>query len=618
MINSYPTWKYYCVFLTFIVGFIYALPSLYKEDYIVTITDDLIHNQKDNDILYNDVNEVLKNKKIISKSILFKTNQIQIRFFSETDQLHAYEILDSSLLKKYSIFYAKQSSMPNWLNFIQARPLKLGLDLKGGLYFIVRVDIATTLHKFQEQHIDTVRSILKEHVIPYTKIQSMKNYAIEIDFQNIVYRNKAILYLSKIYTNTLVLKNIHDNKLHIFFSKNYMFSICEDVMKKNLIILQHRINQLKIFNSIIQRYGDDCIIIELPGVQDIDKIKTVISNTASIELRLVNTNINKFTINNHFVSEETEIKLDDNGHIIPLYKKVILTGDHIINSNIDFDEYHRPQVNVFLDNLGSSILSKITENNIGKVIATLFIEYKDTGKKNAEGYPILYKYERIINIATIQSKLTHNFSISGINNINEARDLSELLRMGSLVSPIYIEEEYIIEPTLGKKNIVQGIIACGLGVLVSICFMVIWYRYFGLIAAAALIINLILIISIMSLIPGLMLTLPSIAGIVLTLSVAIDSNVLINERIKEEIKRGKPIQYSIYIGYRKAFTTIVDTNITTVITAIVLYIMSTGPIQGFSMTIIIGVGTSMFTSIIGTRVFVNLFYGKRRIHTLSI
>lgn len=618
MINSYPPWKYFCVFLIFIVGCIYALPSLYKEDYIVTIINDIFSHQKNNDTLLFDVNKILENRKIVNKSIIFTKNQAQVYFFSETDQLRAYEILECDLSKTYSIFCSKKSSMPNWLNLIQARPIKLGSDLKGGLYFIIKVDIATVLNKFQEQHMDTVRSILTERVIPYIKIFSMNNYEIEIDFQDVMYRNQALLCLSKEYNNFLILKSVLNNKLHIVFPKSYIFSVCEDVMKKNFVILKHRMNQLNISNSIIQRYGDDCIIIELPGIEDMNKIKTALSNTASIELRLVNTHINKIAINNNFIPEDSEIKLDNNGHIVPIYKKIILTGDHIINANVDFDEYHRPQVNVFLDSIGSSILSEATRNNIGKLIATLFIEYKNIGKKNTAGYPILYKHEKVINIATIQSQLTHNFCISGINNLSEARNLSSLLRMGSLAAPIYIEEEYVVEPTLGQKNVTQGIIACVLGVLISICFMVIWYRCFGLIAAAALIMNLILIISIMSLIPDFMLTMPSIAGIVLTLSVAIDANVLINERIKEEIKKGKPIQYSIYMGYKKAFITIVDANITTFITGIVLYIMSTGPIQGFAMTIIIGIGTSMFTSIIGTRVFVNLFYGNRSIDTLSI
>lgn len=608
-----------CIFLIFIFGCVYALPNLYKENFLVTIASYIESDQNIDNNLLCDIKKVLEEKKIFSKSILFEKNQIQIYFFSETDQLHAYEILDTFLLKKYLVSYKKVSSMPKWLCLIQAQPITLGLDLKGGLYLIIKVDIDTTLKRFQKQYVDAVQSILNEKMISYTRIHNIKNYGIEIDFKSLFDKNQAVLCLSKIYHhNTLLFNSINDCTLCLNFSKNYIFSICENAMKKNSDMLRHRMNQLKIFDPIIQRYGNDYIIVELPGIHDANKIKKVFSSIANLELRLVNINVNKFKINNNFIPEDSEIKLDKNGNIVLLYKKIILTGDHIIDSNISFDEYHRPQVNIFLDNLGSSMLSKFTKDNVGKLMATLFIEYKDTGKKNSQGYPILYRTDTVINIASIQTQLSHNFCISGIDNVNEAQYLSELLRMGSLASPMYIEKECIVGPTLGKQNITRGIVACGLGVLVSILFMFIWYRCFGLIAGVALIMNLILIISIMSLIPGFMLTMSSIAGIVLTLSVAIDSNVLINERIKEEIRLGKPIQYSIHEGYRKAFVTIVDSNITTVITSVVLYIMSTGSIQGFAMTTMIGVGTSMFTSIVGTRTFVNLFYGKRRINKLSI
>lgn len=618
MINAYPLWKYLVVFFVLLIGCVYLLPSLYTEDLVVSVSKNISYNQKPNHILLCDIKKILQNEKIINKSIVLRTDDIRIFFFSESDQLYVYKKLSSIFLEKYLISYEKISSVPNWLNCIKAKPIQLGLDLKGGLYLILRVDIATILNKFQEQYIDTLKSILIEKNISYIEIRKIKNYDIEVIFENFDYRNKLISYLSKIYTDILSFHTTDNCNINITFTKNYINSIYADIIQKNSMILRHRINQLKILDPVIQRYGYDCIAIELPGVQDIEAIKSILSNSTSLEFYLVNTEISTFEIDNHVIPQDSQIKLDNNGNIVPLYKKIILTGNHIINSNINFDEYHRPQVNIYLDNHGSAIISKFTRDNIGKLMATVFIEYKDSGKRDAQGHPIIHKYDKVINIAMIRSQLTHNFCISGINNLNEARCLSSLLKMGSLYSPIRIEEEHIIGPTLGKKNIVQGMIACGLGVLVSICFMIIWYRYFGLIAGIALIVNLILIISLMSLIPGIMLTMASIAGIVLTLSVAIDANVLINERIKEEIKQGKPMQYAIYMGYQKAFSSIVDANITTIITSTVLYIMGTGPIQGFAMATIIGVGTSMFTSIIGTRTLVNLIYGKKYINQLSI
>lgn len=618
MINSYSTFTYFIVFFIFIVGCIYALPNLYTEDYIIFVEKNVLYNQKPDDTLLLDIKKILQNKKIIEKSIFLQIDRIQIYLYSEADQLYLYKQLCAVFFEKYSISYKKKLPIPNWLNFIKAKPIQLGLDLKGGLSIILRTDTITILNKFQEQYLDILKSVLKKKNIPYIKVQKNKNYDFEIIFENSEYRDKSIAYLSKKYFGILLFNTIDACKIHATFTKNYMRSIYNNAVQKNCIILRHRMQQLKIFDPIIQLYGNDSIVIELPGVRDITTIKKILCNTASLEFRLVNTNISAFDINSNLIPEDSEIKIDSKKNFVPLYKQAILTGNHIINSDISFDEYHFPQVNIYLDNFGNSIISEFTKNNIGKFIATVFIEYKDSGKKDTEGRSILYKYDKIINIAIIQSQLTHNFCISGINNLNEARYLSSLLKTGSLFSPIYIAEERIVGPTLGKQNIARGIIACGLGVLISICFMIIWYRYFGLISAIALIINLILIISLMSLIPGIRLTMSSIASIVLTLSVAIDANVLINERIKEEIKQGKPIQYAIYMGYNKAFSSIVDANITTIIISIILYFMGTGPIQGFAITTIIGVATSMFTSIIGTRTLVNLIYGKKYFYKLSI
>ncbi|ADV33631.1 protein-export membrane protein SecD [Candidatus Blochmanniella vafra str. BVAF] len=617
MINSYPIWKYVIVFLVLIIGCIYMLPNLYQENYAISIVKNDLSNCNIYSISKSNILNILKKEKIISKSIFFHDDKIQICFFSELDQKRAYGVLFSIFSENFSVSCLKIPDMPNWLYLIGAKPIQLGLDLKGGLYLIIRVDIQTMLNKLQDYYFNNFKSILNENNIFYLRLNKINDYDLKIVFENADIRNKSILYLSKIYPE-LIFYTKEECIVCISFSKEYIHTMCEYAIQQNSNILRHRINQLQITEPLIHRYGSDCIVIELPGIQDSSKIKTIFNNAASLEFRLVNTKINEFQINNNFIPEDSEIKLDSNGNIIALYKKVILTGDHIIGANLNFDEYHRPRVNILLDNLGSLIISKFTQDNIGKVMATLFVEYKDTGEKDKQGYSILYRYDKVINIATIQSKLSHNFCIIGINNVKEARYLSSLLSMGSLIAPIYIEEERVIGPTLGKKNIAQGITACVLGILISIFFMITWYRFFGLIAGVALIVNLILMVSLMSLIPGVILTMPSIAGVILTLAVSIDSNVLINERIKEEIKQGKPMQYSIYVGYRKAFTSIIDANITTIIVSIILYIISTGPIQGFAMVTIIGVGTSMFTSIIGTRAFVNLIYGKRYIKKLSI
>jgi preprotein translocase subunit SecD len=282
------------------------------------------------------------------------------------------------------------------------------------------------------------------------------------------------------------------------------------------------------------------------------------------------------------------------------------------------DEYNQPQVSISLDSAGGKAMSNFTKDNIGKPMATLFVRYRDSGKKDANGRSILAKQEEVINVATIQSHLGHSFRITGVNDPNEARQLSLLLRAGALIAPIQIAEERTIGPTLGIQNITQGLEACMWGLAASIFFMVVWYRKFGIIATTALVANLILIVGIMSLLPGATLTMPGIAGIVLTLAVAVDANVLINERIKEELKNGRSVQQAIYEGYKGAFSSIIDANITTLITAIILYAVGTGSIKGFAITTAIGVVTSTFTSIVGTRAIVNLVYGGKRIKKLSI
>lgn len=617
MVNSYPCWKYILILLLIIIGIVYAVPNIYKEYPAIYITQNINMHQQINNNLVCNIKKILHDANIPNKSIILTSNKIVIWCFCRHDQVCIYEKLSNILSNQYLISFNMVSTMPNWLSIIHARPIKLGLDLCGGIYLSMSVDTSVVLSKFRDQYINTIKLILHDRDIPYVKIFKIENNGIEINFQNLDHRKKAMMSLYKD-NHDIILCPIKNNCLKIFFSDDYLSKICEYAVKQNSIILRHRLCQLGMFEPLVRYYKSEYIVVELPGIQDIEKIKKIIRTAAQLEFRLVNTTINEFEINNNFIPEDSELKISDTGYLIPLYKEVILTGDCIIDSNVSFDEYNRPQVNLTLNKTGSSIMSKFTKNNIGKVIATVFVEYKDSEKKDTKGYNILLKNEKVINIATIQSQVSNNFRIIGIDNVSKARNLSALLCMGALIAPIHIEEERIIGPTLGKKNIIKGFTACILGVIISIFFMIIWYHFFGLIASTALIINLIFMISIISLIPGMVLTMPSIAGIILTLSVAIDANVLINERIKEEIKQGKPMQYAIHMGYCKAFTSIVDANITTIIIAIILYLIGTEIIKGFAMTTVIGVVTSMFTSIMGTRAVVNLIYGRKCINKLSI
>lgn len=505
---------------------------------------------------------------------------------------------------------------PRWLAAIHAEPMKLGLDLRGGVHFLMEVDMDTALSKLQEQNIDSLRSDLREKGIPYTTVRKEDNYGLSITFRDSSARDEAISYLSK--RHGIWLFPAGSNALRAVMTDARLSEAREYAVQQNINILRNRVNQLGVAEPVVQRQGADRIVVELPGIQDTARAKEILGATATLEFRLVNTNVDQSSAASGRVPGDSEVKQSREGQPVVLYKRVILTGDHITDSTSSQDEYNQPQVNISLDSAGGNIMSNFTKDNIGKPMATLFVEYKDSGKKDANGRAVLVKQEEVINIANIQSRLGNSFRITGINNPNEARQLSLLLRAGALIAPIQIVEERTIGPTTGMQNIKQGLEACLAGLVVSILFMIFFYKKFGLIATSALIANLVLIVGIMSLLPGATLSMPGIAGIVLTLAVAVDANVLINERIKEELSNGRSVQQAINEGYAGAFSSIFDANITTLIKVIILYAVGTGAIKGFAITTGIGVATSMFTAIVGTRAIVNLLYGGKRVKKLSI
>jgi len=601
------------------IGFLYALPNLYGEDPVVQITG--AHSVDANEDSLNQIRNLLEKEKIVSKSITLKKGIILARFKDTDIQLHAYEALMAKLRDKYIIALNLAPATLSWLAQLGAKPMKLGLDLRGGVHFLMEVDMNTVLSKLQEQNIDNLCFDLRQKNIPYTSVSKFNNFQINygtiINFANKTTRDAAISYLSSRY-HDLLISNNGNQKLKVLMSSKFLRNIRESVLQQNISILRNRVNELGITEPLIQRQGANRIIIELPGIQDMVRAKEILGATATLEFRLQNINVNANAAMAGHVPGNSEVKNTRQGQPIVLYKRVILTGNHIINSTSMTDEYNQSQVNILLDNEGGSIIYNFTKDNIGRPMATLFVEYKDSGKKDANGRTILVREEKVINVATIQSRLGNNFRITGITNPVEARQLSLLLRAGTLIAPIQIIEERTIGPALGAQNIAQGLAACFWSLTTSIIFMVFYYRKFGLIASSALLINLVLIVGIMSLLPGATLTMPGIAGIVLTLAVAVDANVLVNERIKEEISNGRSIQQAIHHGYKGAFSSIIDANMTTLITAIILYMLATGSIKGFAITTIIGVLTSMFTTIAGTRAIVNLLYGGKRINRLSI
>ncbi|WP_145495083.1 protein translocase subunit SecD [Yersinia bercovieri] len=615
MLNRYPLWKYLMLIVVIFVGLLYALPNLYGEDPAVQITG--ARGIAASETTLVQVRDVLEKENITSKSIALENGAILARFKDPDVQLRAREALVAAMGDKYVIALNLAPATPSWLARLGAEPMKLGLDLRGGVHFLMEVDMDTALGKLQEQTMDTLRTDLREKNIPYATVRKLDNYGVEVRFRDDKTRDDAISYLSSRHRD-LVIGSNGSNTLKAVMTDDRLREAREYAVQQNITILRNRVNQLGVAEPLVQRQGSDRIVVELPGIQDTARAKEILGATATLEFRLVNSNVDASVAATGRVPGDSEVKNTREGRPVVLYKRVILTGDHITDSTSSTDEYNQAQVNISLDSAGGSLMSNFTKDNIGKPMATLFVEYKDSGKKDANGRAILVKQEEVINVATIQSRLGNSFRITGIDNPAEARQLSLLLRAGALIAPIQIVEERTIGPTLGSQNITQGLEACLWGLAVSILFMVIYYRKFGVIASTALLANLVLIVGVMSLLPGATLTMPGIAGIVLTLAVAVDANVLINERIKEEYRNGRTIQQAIHEGYKGAFSSIVDANVTTLITAIILYAVGTGSIKGFAITTAIGVITSMFTAIVGTRAIVNLLYGGKRINKLSI
>lgn len=598
-----------------LIGLLYALPNLYGEDPAVQITG--ARGTAANEQTLDQVRSLLDKEKIEAKSIALENGAILARFSNPDIQLRAREALLPALGDKFVVALNLAPATPKWLEAIGGEPMKLGLDLRGGVHFLMEVDMETALGKLQEQNVDSLRTLLRDEGIPYSSIRKTDNYGVEIRFRNADDRSKASDYLAR-RNQDLIFRNGDNNSLKAIFTDERLRDARTYAVQQNITILRNRVNQLGVAEPLVQRQGADRIVVELPGIQDTARAKEILGAIATLEFRLVNTNVDPSALETGRIPGDSEVKYTRDGRPTILYKRVVLTGDHITDSTSQADEYGQPQVSISLDSAGGSIMSNFTKDNVGKPMATLFVEYKDSGKRDENDRAILVKNEEVINVANIQTRLGNNFRITGISNANEARQLSLLLRAGALIAPIQIVEERTIGPTLGLQNITQGLEACLWGLIASVAFMIIYYRKFGVIASTALLANLVLIVGVMSLLPGATLTMPGIAGIVLTLAVAVDANVLINERIKEELRNGRSVQQAIHEGYKGAFSSIIDANLTTLITAVILYAVGTGSIKGFAITTAIGVATSMFTAIVGTRAIVNLLYGGKRIKKLSI
>ena len=614
MLNQTPLWKY--LVLIFIVGMcaLYATPNLYGEDYAVQISAG--RNASVDESLLSKVTETLSSENIETKNIALDNEQILVRLTNSDSQLIARETLQRALGDDYYVAMNLAPDTPAWLEAIGGAPMKLGLDLRGGVHFLMEVDMNSAVNKSFEDMVSDFRSALREEGIRYRTVRQVEG-GVEIFFRDQVTLDKAEFFLRN-RNRDLVFTEKNDLKIVVSMSEQKLAETRDYAVKQNITIIRNRVNQLGVAEPSVQKQGVDRIAVQLPGIQDTARAKEILNATATLEFRSVDLDHDVRDAVAGRVPSGSEVVLDQQGQPQLLKKKIILTGNHIIDANSSADEYGIPQVNISLDSKGGSKMSQFTKDSIGKPMATVFIEYKSTGERDANDKLIFEAKREVISIATIQARLGSSFRITGLDSPQEAHNLSLLLRAGALIAPIQIVEERTVGPSLGKENIALGTQAIVWGFVAVLIFMLIYYKAFGLVANLALTLNLVMIVGIMSMIPGATLSLPGMAGIVLTVGMAVDANVLIFERIREELREGRSPQQAIHHGYDSAFSTILDANITTFIAGLILFAVGTGPIKGFSITLMIGIATSMFTAIFVTRAVVNAWCGGKPLKKLSI
>jgi preprotein translocase subunit SecD len=496
----------------------------------------------------------------------------------------------------------------------------LGLDLRGGVHFLMEVDMQAAVHQAEERYISDIRPLLRESKIRYKTITRGDTGGIRIRFRDAETRTKAARVIDDAFQDLEVAEadSLGKFDLRVQLTEQFKNDTRKFALQQNITTLRNRVNELGVAEPVVQQQGEDRVVVQLPGVQDTARAKEILGATATLEFRLVDTEHSVQEAVDGRVPVAAKLYYDRDGQPILLKKRVMLTGEYIIDAASGIDQLSgSPAVFITLDGKGARIFSRATRDNVGKPMAVVFIERKtETVRRDDELIKVKELVEEVINVATIREQLSKRFQITGLDSTEEARDLALLLRAGALAAPLEIIEERTVGPSLGQDNIEQGFKSVIIGFVLVLIFMAFYYRLFGLVADLALTLNLVLIVALLSMLQAT-LTLPGIAGIVLTVGMAVDANVLIFERIREELRSGNSPQASIHAGYEKAFATIADANITTLIAAVVLFGFGTGPIKGFAVTLSLGIICSMFTAIMGTRAVINLIYGGRRVEKLA-
>lgn len=624
MQNHYPLWKNLLLVGLLLIGIIYALPNVFGDDPSIQISSTgaiaADAAQINAPATIDKIKQVLHDAHFAYQKIEQSPDSLLIRLSDADVQLQARDMLKASLGENYVVALNLASRTPHWLTALGAYPMKLGLDLRGGVNFLLEVDTDTLIRAREEGDLRSFSEVMRQANIRYMGIERLRPHGMVIKFRDATTLDQAQSELKAHLADYVLTKTATNNeyKLQALMSDTAAFKVGSEALDQTMNTLRNRVNELGVSEAIVQRQGANHISVDLPGIQDTARAKEIIGKTATLRFQMVDAEHDaESAALGGDVPLGTKLYSYEGRHVL-LKDQVILQGNSITYAAASFAQDGRPAVSVRLGGGGESTFHRTTAENVGKPMAVVYVETKtDQRLVGGKLTNVNRQEEKVISVATIQSALGNNFEISGLGTSKYARDLSLLLRSGALVAPLTFVQELTVGPSMGKANIHMGVISVVIGFAFIVLFMVLYYHMFGLVADMALLLNLIFIVAILSLL-GMTLTLPGIAGIVLTVGMAVDSNVLIYERIREELRNGITPQASIYTGYGRVFVTIVDSNVTTLIVAIVLFALGSGAVKGFAVTLSVGLMTSMLTAIVFTRAVVNLIYGHRNVKKLSI
>ena len=621
MRNAYPVWVYALIAVAILAGGLYALPNIFPEDPAVQVS-----NARTGEVepaVASIIDVILGAQGLEARQVEEREGQLLLRFDSADHQLRSADVLRGALDDDHVVALNLAPATPQWLRAVNGRPMSLGLDLRGGVHFLMEVDLNAVIGTAMERYTNEFRGRLREERLAFEDVERSARH-LTVTFASEQDRAAALTWLNRQYRAELDFRERgagEDSSLEVTLDSDHLTELRRLALQQNISTLRKRVDELGVAEPIIAQQGESRIVVQLPGVQDTARAKEILGATATLEFRMVaeGTDAREAQRTGRAPSG-TRLYFERDGTPVLLQRRVMLTGDYITGASSGIaQDTGGPAVFINLDGQGARIFSRVTAENVGRLMATVFIETTtETTEEDGELVRRTSRSEEVINIARINEPLGRRFQITGLESTREAHNLALLLRAGALAAPMSIVEERTVGPSLGQENIDRGMQSVIIGFIGVMLFMILYYRVFGLIANFALALNLVLIVSILSLLQAT-LTLPGIAGIVLVVGIAVDANVLIFERIREELRNGMSPQAAISSGYERAFSTIADANVTTLIAAVVLFLFGTGPIKGFAITLSIGVVVSMFTAIVVTRAIVNLTYGRRRrIARLSI